>query len=188
MKLIKILKQLLLEKKGDTYNYGAVMLYFNFPEIKKIHNKIEKNDLYEKEGDSSYGIEDDPHTTLLYGIHSDEVVDQDIVDVVSNIPFGICIINNVSIFDNPEYDVLKFDVIGKGLKECNTALKKFKHTNDYPDYHPHLTIAYLKKGLGEKYIKLFGKEDYQMIPSKGVYSKPDGEKKNIEIKTYDDNK
>jgi hypothetical protein len=63
----------------------------------------------------------------------------------------ICILNpyyfvySLPEFENELYDVLKFDVKReKSLFDCNKDLMKFPHTTDYPDYHPHLTISYLK--------------------------------------------
>lgn len=32
--------------------------------------------------------------------------------------------------------------------------KKLEFTNSYPDYIPHMTVAYLKPGMGKKYTKL----------------------------------
>ncbi len=54
---------------------------------------------------------------------------------------------------------------------------KLPHTTDYPDYHPHTTIAYVKPGEGKKYV---GKIDKPIMvkPNKIVYSKADGSKIN----------
>mgnify|MGYP003352094323 CR=1 FL=1 len=41
------------------------------------------------------------------------------------------------------------------LNALNKQLCKFPYTNDYPDYKPHITIAYVKKGLGKKYLDIF---------------------------------
>ena len=177
MKLMNILN----EKKVDSYEYGCAMLYFNFPEIGKLHNAIKKKDLYEEENDRSYGIEDEPHTTLLFGFHDDANV-KDISDIINNFTFSKCIIKNASLFENPQYDVLKFDVEGKNLHECNAALKEFPHTNNFPNYHPHMTIAYIKSGLGKKYVSLFKDLEFQLVPDFAVYSSPDGSKKKIKIK------
>lgn len=179
MKLLKILGEA-LKKQKQTYDYGCVMLYFKFPDIKNIHNKLDNNDLYEEENDSSYGIEHEPHTTLLYGLH-DNVSLEDVEKVLDIITFSTCLLKNPSLFKNEKYDVFKFDVTGEGLIASNDGLKKYPYTSDFPDYHPHLTIAYLKPGEGEKYEKMFKGLEYELIPEYAVYSKPDGTKEKIKI-------
>jgi len=160
----------LLEKKGK-YPYGCSMLYFDFPQMKVIHDEIEKDDIAEEFG----GLETEPHVTLLYGLHSDEIDDDKVLDVSSK---GIMSIGlgNVSLFENEKYDVLKFDVEAPFLYDINKELSKLPHTTDFPDYHPHCTIAYLKSGTGKKYVKLFKNRIYEVFPTKVVYSKPDGTK------------
>ena len=55
MKLVKGFQewrsQVLNEAKGDTYSYGCAMLYYDFPKMKSMHSKIEKEDIYSEEGD-----------------------------------------------------------------------------------------------------------------------------------------
>ncbi len=169
--------------EGDqTYDYGCAMLYFVFPQISKIHKLINKDDIFTKEGDRSFGLEDEPHCTLLYGLHS-EVSTNDVKKVLDKYKFAPLKAYNVSKFDNPEYDVLKFDIKGDNLYKVNTDLKQFPFTSDFPDYHPHMTIGYLKKGKGNKYIKMFKGLEYELLPQYAVYSNPNGDKDNIKIKT-----
>jgi len=164
------------EKTGDSYEFGCAMVYFDFPEIEEIHDMIKKDDLYIEEEDRSYGLEDEPHVTLLYGLHSKEVKDSDVIECCKNYNIGDIVLHNASLFKNEKYDVLKFDADNKNLYKINKDLSEFPNTNSYPDYHPHSTIAYLKKGKGIEYVeKLMGKE-FVVNPSKIVYSKPDGEK------------
>jgi hypothetical protein len=181
MKLTNIVKQILKEKAGDVYEYGCAMLYFDFPEINKVHDAIDPKELYEEEDDRSYGIENEPHTTLLYGLHK-EVDTNEIKKVLDSFTFGECTISNASLFENEKYDVLKFDVAGPNLHEANRLLTEFPHTTTYPDYHPHLTIAYLKPGCGQRYVNILKGQQYQLVPKRAVYSKPDGTKVKIKIK------
>ena len=63
-------------------------------------------------------------------------------------------LGKLSVFSNPgsPFDVLKVDVESPKLHRLNRSLRDgLEHQNDYPDYHPHLTVAYLKKGAGAKY-------------------------------------
>lgn len=167
------LMDLITESKKK--KFGCVMLYFDFPKIQELHNQIDEEDIYNDDKDD-FGLEKKPHTTLLYGLH-EGITDQHIIDVTNNHHFGTCSLTNVSLFEtNPDYDVLKFDVDGDGLHECNSDLRKYPHTNDFPDYHPHLTIGYIKKGKGQKYVDKFKKLTYILIPQHIVYSKIDGNK------------
>ena len=163
--------------KNQTYDYGCSMIYFEFPEMQDIHSMIDQDDLYTENGDRSYGLENEPHTTLLYGLHSDEVEDDVVLDAStrSGIPQEIKL-HNASCFNNDKYDVLKLDVDSDHLHKINAELTKLPHTTDYPDYHPHTTIGYLKKGKGEKYTAKLKDASYLVNPSKIVYSKPNGDK------------
>jgi 2'-5' RNA ligase len=159
----------MLESKK--YEYGCSMLHFDFPEMKIIQDEIDKDDLHEEKG----GLETDPHVTLLYGLHSDEIEDGIVLDQSSK---GIKSmgLGNLSLFENGEFDVLKFDVEAPFLYSINKELSKLPHTTEYPDYHPHCTIAYLKSGTGKKYTKSFKGRIFEVFPTKVVYSKPDGTK------------
>jgi 2'-5' RNA ligase len=175
----QIYGSLITEKKEEKYEYGCAMLYFDFPEINKVHEAIDPNDLYEEEEDRTYGIEEEPHTTLLYGLH-EEVSTEDVKTIVDKFEFGTCKIYNASLFENEKYDVLKFDVKGENLKECNKELSKLPHTTNFPDYHPHMTIAYLKPGKGKKYTEILKDQEFELMPTYAIYSTPSGEQ--IEIK------
>ena len=162
----------------QTYDYGCVMLYFNFPEIKNIHSLINSEDIYTEEGDNSFGLEDEPHTTLLYGLH-DGVTEEDVRNVVDNFDYGTCRLTNPSLFNSEKYDVLKYDVSGPNLHETNAELTELPHTTSFPNYHPHLTIGYIKKGEGQKYADKLKELNFKLDPTHIVYSLPSGE--HIEI-------
>ena len=168
-------------KQKRSHEYGCVMLYFDFPEIKEIHRIIDPNDVYIDPDDDSYGLEDEPHITLLFGLH-EGVSSHDVKKVLSNHKYNGCNVHNASLFENEKYDVLKFDVEGNDLHETNNELKKFPYTSDFPDYHPHMTIGYLKPGTGKKYTKKLNDEDYVLVPLHAIYSKTDGTKEKIPIR------
>ena len=173
------------EKKKDTYDFGCAMVYFKVPEIFKIQDSIDPEDLYTEEGDRTYGFENEPHTTLLYGLHSNEIPsDQDVIDVCTNVNIGPIKLHNISFFRNEKYDVLKFDAENENLEKINRKLsEKFPFTTDFPDYHPHATIAYLKPGAGDKYVEKFQEMELTADPEMIVYSKPDGEKVTHQLKS-----
>ena len=183
MKLKQLLKPI-LEEKTPVYEYGCAMLYFNFPEIYKIQDAINPDHLYYEDANGGYGFEDEPHTTLLYGLH-EEVTLENIQKVLDNYTYTTCKIHNPSLFENEKFDVLKFDVSGDNLHESNSDLSKLPHTTSYPDYHPHLTIAYLKPGMGKKYVEMLNKNkanEFELVPQYAVYSQPNGTKTKINIR------
>lgn len=176
------IKQILNEMKIQEqrkYEYGCAMLYFTFEEMDEVHNLIDSNDLYEEVGED-YGIETEPHLTLLFGLH-DGVSTEDVEGVLDKFTYYTCKAHNASLFENEKYDVLKFDIEGDNLSETNEELKKFPYTNDFPKYHPHMTIAYLKPGTGKKYVEKLKGEKYWLAPQYAMYSKPDGTKDKINI-------
>lgn len=166
------------ESKEKKYTYGVVMLYFEFEELKDIHKLIDEDDISEEDG-----LEIDSHLTLLYGFHSDEIKnEQKIFDTILDYNIDGLLLYNVSLFENDDFDVLKFDVkenMKKYIKKDDILFKinkelsdNFKNTSDFNKYKPHSTIAYLKSGSGKKYVKKLKDKEYVVKPIKLVYSKP----------------
>jgi len=183
MQYVQLFEQFIFENKGP-HKFGCAMLFFEFPEMKELQKEIDKDDLYEEEDDDSYGLEKEPHVTLLFGFHK-EVEPKDIKEIVQGIEFGPIECTKVSAFENEKYDVLKFDIKCKELHEANKLLQELPHTNKFKDYVPHATIAYLKSGQAKKYIKLFKGKKFNPLVKKGVYSMPDGDKISFKVKTHD---
>lgn len=170
-----------LNEKKSSYDYGCAMLYLDFPEMESLHSEIDENDVYVDDEDSTFGLENEPHVTLLYGLHDDVGLDK-VEPIVGQRTYSTVKAHNASLFNNPKYDVLKFDIDGESLHDCNKSLSELPHTTDYPDYHPHMTVAYLKPGMGQKYAdKLKGKE-YMLHPTHAIYSMPSGDKHKINVR------
>lgn len=165
----------LFEGVKEVYDYGCVMLDFNFVELFEIHMDLDVLDVV------SY--EDHPHCTLLYGIHDWNVHDLEIETLINQYTFTTCKLHNFSFFENSDYDVLKMDVVGDNLHEINSKLNKLPNSNEYPEYKPHLTIAYLNPGTGKKYAEKLNRKygEFWVPPTQVIYSKSDGTKKKINI-------
>lgn len=119
--------------------------------VYQLANQIDPNDL------APDGIERNPHVTVLYGLHA-EAEDMVQAHVTSlgpvAIQLGKCSVFHADMSKPVEpglHDVLKIEVISKGLHNMHDELKKLPHTSTYPDYKPHITIAYLKPGMGAMY-------------------------------------
>lgn len=185
MKKIPLFEEFITEKSGDSYSAGCVMLYFDFPQMESLHKLINDDDIYTEEGDRTYGLEDEPHCTLLYGLDPSVTLDQ-VKEKISQFEFGDLIAYNASLFENDKFDVLKFDMRypirgGAFLHQCNKALCELPYKSDFPDYHPHMTVAYIKPGMGKKYSYLLKDKEYDLKPTSIVYSEADGTKTKIKI-------
>lgn len=171
---------LFLEKDSKMYEYGCLMVYLNLPYWDQFLSKIQPGDLYQTDNDR-YGLETEPHCTILYGIHSD-VNDEDVFklfDGIKKSDFDLSI-DGIDCFYNKDYDVLKMNVKSEKLNELNSLAKSLPHTSHFQDYKPHLTLAYLQKGEGRKYIDPTFMMEINSI-DKIVYSKPSGEKIDITL-------
>lgn len=170
-------------KDANGNKYGCVMVFLDFDKSdwEKMQDIIDDEDLYEPKGESGFGKEHDIHVTILYGLHKD-VDDKDIAEEINKIKMPEIKLGKVSSFENDRFDVLKFDVESEDLTKLNEKFKKFPYTSDFPKYHPHCTIAYVKKGLAKKYIDKLNKADkIEVQPDKIVYSKANGEKKDYKL-------
>lgn len=172
---LEMMKEL-LERKA-TYEYGCAMAYFDFPKLKEIQSKIDDEDVLHELNGKELGLEDEPHVTLLYGLHDDKIDSKKLMEACKKHKLDEIELGNVSMFDNPNFDVLKFDATSEDLIKCNEALcEEFPYTNDFPDYHAHCTIAYLKKGKAKKYIEMFKEMKESVSVKEIVYSRPNGTK------------
>jgi 2'-5' RNA ligase len=128
--------------------------------INDFASKIDSKNIYKEDNDE----DDEPmehHCTVLYGIHANDF------QPVNNITRGDSLIPNtrpfkvtlgdVSFFEgekDDKYDVVKIDVQSQELNDLNQRLRNsIEYTNDYPEYQPHVTIAYVKKGTAKNLTK-----------------------------------
>ena len=156
------------KKPEDRIEFGCLAIFLDVPVWSKITSIIRPEDIYEEPG---YGIETDAHTTILYGFH-DEVTSEDCFALFKeNMPLEPIKIGvkGISTFSNPKFDVVKFDVNSEELTKLNGIMRQLPHDDKFPDYHPHITIAYVKRGEGSKYIKQFEKER-KLVGNELVYT------------------
>jgi 2'-5' RNA ligase len=164
--------------KNHKYEFGCLMLYMDIPKWGYLADEfIKPEDLYTEE--EGFGIEDKPHTTILFGFHDDETVIPKLKKLLDGQGEIDVIVDGISLFESEKYDVVKFDVHSDELTRLNQLMKdNFEYTNNFPNYHPHMTIAYVKSGEGKKYCgKLTKKIVYHS--SNIVYSQKTGGIKNV---------
>ena len=173
--------KLFLEKDSTIYEFNCLMVYLNIPNWSNFINQIKIEELFDPQNER-YGLESEPHCTILYGIHND-IADEEVISTFSNLnkeDFDLKV-NGIDCFYNKDYDVLKMNVESEMLDNLNILAKQFPHTSNFPDYKPHITIGYLNKGTGNKYINPTFSLDLSNNVDRIVYSKTDGTKIDIPI-------
>jgi 2'-5' RNA ligase len=119
--------------------------------IREYQKNIKEEDLYTEEGEWKYGIEDEHHVTVKYGLHTKN--EEDVIDTIGGEKGGEVKLSKTSMFENDDYDVLKVTVVSKDLKRLHDIISEnLECTDTHPEYIPHLTLAYLKTGKGKDYI------------------------------------
>lgn len=120
--------------------------------IRSFAAKISDSEIYTDPKDPSYGREGHPHITIRYGM--DTVDPNEIKPAFADLGPIKARIGKVSIFETDKYDVVKADIESKDLEAANKRVGETVELpgETYKDYKPHITIAYVKKGEGKKYI------------------------------------
>lgn len=133
----------------DNYEYSSTQFNLNFEDKQEIVNftksLIDKDDLLDEDS-----MEKIPHITIKYGLLTNDY--KEVVPIIKTLKSINVILGKTSIFENDEFDVLKIDVLSKELRELNKLISdNLENEDKYLIYKPHLTLAYLKKGMGNKY-------------------------------------
>lgn len=127
---------------------------------------IPDSDLAEK------GRELNPHVTVKFGLHTNSI--EDIERIVKDFgPIGITF-GKTSVFpatEGRDYDVIKVDVDSPKLHALNKLIAESTECTDaHPEYCPHVTIAYVKAGLGDKYAAAVNVDGQMLLLSLLVFS------------------
>ena len=135
-------------------DYGFLMIGYDKPDmIQELQNIIPNEELYVEEGSDDYGFEDNTHVTLVPCLDKHFDVDTLKKEVKELSKYSI-LLSNISKFDEDKFDVLKCDVGSYNLIDTNNSIcSKFPTYSEFKEYRPHITIAYLKKGMADKYLQ-----------------------------------
>ena len=155
--------------------YAFLMIDYEMPSfIKDLQNKIPNNELYfgtdEEKKDNQYGFEKESHVTLAPCLDSDVDINK-LKELLLPLKEYKCILNNISIFENDNYDVLKADVKCPNMhKTYNKIKENFELHSAYKEYYPHMTIAYMQKGMADKYKKKMLDKIEELTPTSFDFS------------------
>ena len=131
------------------YDYSCVMAMLP----KSAADRVRKfaRDLISADSLSGDGFEDEPYITLRYGLHTANA--SDVADVLHPwVRIAACV-TGVSVFKTEQYDVVTLDVGSHDddLTGVHDLLGELEHTDTYSEFKPHITLAYVKPGMGAKY-------------------------------------
>lgn len=104
---------------------------------------------------------DAPHITVRWGFYTQDV--NDIRRVLgSTKPFSVVQFTGPQIFALPDSDVLVCRVISPQLDRLYHTLGRVPCETTHPDYNPHVTVAYLRRGHG----KFYQDHDFKIDPDR----------------------
>jgi SPP1 gp7 family putative phage head morphogenesis protein len=148
-KLTEQLDEAIERANEPSHEYSCAL--FKLPgelafEVRKLGDRIPSEDL------AADGKELDPHVTIKFGLHTNDV-DEVRQAVLGQAPVAIQL-GKCSCFKAETYDVVKLEVESDALHALNKHVSEsLKCTDTHPTYQPHVTIAYVKSGLGPYYAK-----------------------------------
>jgi hypothetical protein len=150
-------------------DWAFLMIRYQMPEfIKAIQDQLTAEDLYVDENDkiNGFGLEKECHVTLFPCLSNDTPVNK-IIPYLPKVDTLAVKLINVSMFENDKYNVLKADVEVKScLHSLNELLgEHFTSGSEFKEYHPHMTIAYVKKDspLARTFCQEF-EESVEVLP------------------------
>ena len=107
---------------------------------------------------------------------------QDVVELLKSKKIHLeATLKKISKFSSPKHDVIKIAVDSPSFTSLNKKLKTLDFSSDFPNYKPHCTIAYVKKG---KCDDLIGNNQFLNVKIKFdsiLFSDPSGRKTKIDI-------
>jgi len=172
----------IIEESKDHYSFSSTQFQCDdviTNKVRAFHFEPEQLHFDETGG---MGKEDDVHCTILYGLHMKEL-EPELVDYMSNVePFYVTM-GNISYFDCDDYDVMKIEVQGNELHNLHNGLKEtFENTQSFPEFNPHVTIAYIKKGYNRGLVDNYAFIGNKMLVDKLSFSSRDGDKTVVPFK------
>lgn len=167
-------KQLL---KAD-HSFGCVMARFDKQLAYEIvsfgNDEIEEAIVYTDPSDPSFGRELVPHVTVKYGLHTKDP--KEVMRALRKFPKDKVrmMLGTTGTFEQGDYDVVWIGINSSDLIELNKLISdNLKVTDTFPDYKPHATVSYVKKGKGKQFA---GNDQFageEVVLNKLIFSTPD---------------
>lgn len=178
-------KLFMVNETRNKYDYSSLLI--ELPEsvaddvISWGFDHVPNESLFLDPKDPTFGREDDPHITLIYGIHTDNL--KEVSDLFDDEKKFECKLGKIDLFTKSDkFDVLIATVECPDLHRLNSKMRRnLDATESYPVYVPHVTICYMKKGAGKKYIGNDAFVDEKFMINKIFFSSKTGDKTSIKL-------
>ena len=147
----------------ENLNSGCLMLSIPMMEevVNRMHDDLERILLsHGYRRDEDFEFDKYVHITVAFGININTDINL-IKEIVRNRPTYFQI-TELSLFENNNFDIIKFDVMSSDLRILNHIIKsKMEVKSTFNEYYPHLTVAYVPKGMGVELIARLNKLLYE---------------------------
>lgn len=164
----------------ESHSYGCLMAVIPESLAKKVRDfgKAIPDDRIFDDGTGEKGRQKEVHITVKYGIHTSDVAE--VLNVIEKVKPLKAVLGKTTVFWN-ENIVIKVAVQSQDLTKLNAKIRReLKCTDKYPDYKPHVTLAYVKKDEKDPYwFQQYLKNDFEgveVVIDELVFSTPDGQK------------
>lgn len=169
------------------YSFSSTQLTFSPEDAKPFVGyaaSIPDEHLYAEEGDDSYGrcSIGDVHATIFYGI-KDNDHSTSAAALAPLAPIKIRL-GKTSVFktEGSPYHVLKVDVEGDAIHQAHHAVKDAtKSESKWPDFSPHITLAYMRPGFADLYAGDTRFEGKEATFSSVTFSPAEGARTEIQL-------
>lgn len=99
----------------------------------------------------TYGRESLIHCTVFFGLHTESATP--VLYLMENESPFLVRLGQISCFSNDKFDVVKIEAWSQDLHRLHEKLGDCLHcTEKFNAYRPHITIAYLNRGEGAKFV------------------------------------
>lgn len=141
--------------------------------ISWCYDQVVDSSLYQNE--DQYGRVHDVHVTILSNIKKQST--KNIKQSIEELGFFFCNLGEIKTFtSNSKFDVLYIEITDEEIKRANKKLSSQIEFDDfYSFYIPHVTICYMEKGMGEKFLgnKYFNGKGFHVREL--IYSSPENQ-------------
>lgn len=110
---------------------------------------VNDDEVYGKDGK---GRDGSPHVTLQNGIMCEDA--DELEKLFSSLPSMEAELGEIGVFrqDDKDYDVIHIEVLCDDLHKANGAIEDLLDVNKvHREYRPHITLAYVNKGAGDRF-------------------------------------